>query len=192
MFVSLNGQRVPLTLGRWNASKAVQAQITCPNQLALVELVASSSLEEAANTLGVDVDKLRQRLDEAKQAVATARNLTDHDLPILDLIDDLGYSDEGAAQILGITLRQVRKRYWLARKRLRGRRHDELIADHIPQMSRRDFAAFELYHVLHYSTGRVARTLGLNRGHLCRRLEIVRELLRKHCQADSPTPDVKT
>ena len=190
MFVALNGQRIPLTLGRWNAAKAIQAGMTCTKNQALIDLVASSGLDEAAKELGVEPEKLRRKLDQAKAASCKARKLATADLPILDLIDELGYAPEKVAEILEIPLREVRGRYWRARNRLRTERHDEALARELPQLCQRDFMAFELHVVLNYSIGSAARILGLNRGHMVRRIQLVREILRTHCQAD--TPNAKT
>ena len=188
MFVTLDGRRVAFNLGRWNSAKAVTAHMDSAEDSALVDLVATSGINETAQALGLEPDQLCERLDQARESVAAARSIATNDLPIIDLIDDLGYSDERVAEVLEIPLRDVRRRYWAARKRLAGRRHDDVLVEAIPELSRRDFLAFELVHVLHYSIGRAATLLGLNRGHLCRRLAIVAELLRANCQAGDHNP----
>lgn len=189
MFVSLNGERVPLALGRWNASKAVES-LMCPESQALVELVKAHGIDGAAERLGVEPDQVRDKIDLARERVGEQKLLCQVDMSILDLIDELGYSDEATARTLKLPLREVRRRYWRARRRLRTKRHDEFIRERISHLSQRDFAAFEMHHVLGHSTGKVAKLLGLNRGHMVRRINRVRELLAAHCQAD--TPDAKT
>ena len=187
MIVSLDGQRIPLALGRWDASRAVECHMVDPIQRSLVELVEQSGLERAAEILELDIETLKERLDEAREAVESSRKLAREDLPILDMVYSLGYSEKTVADILGMTLSELRKRYWRARGQLRTKRHDEHLAEVIPNFCRRDFLAFEMHAVLNYSIGRIAKILGLNRGHLVRRINNIRELLRAHCQADTPS-----
>ena len=191
MFVRLNGERVRLTLGGWDARKALASHAENDDDKSLMELVDTHGIDEASRLLGKDPDELKRLFEVASEKVASSRHLDTNNLTIVDLIDGLGYSDEAAAEVLGIELRQVRKQYWLVRRRLNMRRHHEQLVESIPRLSLRDYAAFELVHVLNHSIGRVSRALGLNRGHLCRRLQKVRELLQTRLESDTPT-DVKT
>jgi DNA-directed RNA polymerase specialized sigma24 family protein len=187
MFVSLNGERVALTLGRWDARKAISDLVDCEKEQELIDLVATSGTTEAARLLGLTEAEVSRRNEISIVKVAKARRLTSKDLTIVDLIDDLGYTGEAAAEALEMPLREVRCRYWRARAKLRGQRHDETLCRHIPALNRRDYIAYELVHVLHYSIGRASRMLGLNRGHLCRRLQKVKQLLQTHVQPDTPS-----
>lgn len=184
LFVKLTGEHVDLKLGRWNAQRAVQLQMKSKRKSALVELVNSLGIDEAARTLGMERDQLAVKLDDAREEVAKSKHLSTADLPILDLIDDLGYTPQRVARLTRMEESEVRTRYWAARARLRVTRHDEILCKAIPDLNRRDFAAYELVFVLNYSIARAARVLRINRGHLCRRLHKVQELLREHCEQD--------
>jgi hypothetical protein len=185
MFVTLDGRRVEFRLGRWNSSKAIQARLS-PEDSALVDLAATEGISGLAKTLGVDAQELAVRFAHARAKVAKERDVAVEDLPIVDLIDELGYTSESVSEILAIPLREVRQRYWSARRKLMGRRHSDILAESITEFCKRDFAAFELVHVLNYSIGSAAKMLGLNRGHLCRRLNALSELLRQRCQTNTP------
>lgn len=184
MFVRLNGEKIPVTCGRWNPLKAVS--IHSPKHQGVIDLVASSGVAQAAKELGVSQDTLMRRLERAKREVCKEKLISSKDLVILDLLDDLGHTPEKVAEIFNIPIREVRRRYWRGRSRLQVPRHDDLIAKQLPELCKRDFLAFELHVVLNYSIGRTARLLGLNRGHMVRRIQKVRDLLREHCQADTP------
>ena len=191
MFVKLNGERVKLTLGGWDARKALASHAKSDDDRSLMELVDTHGIDEAARLLGKDSNELQRLYEIAAEKAATDRNVDTNNLTIIDLLDGLGYSDAAAAEVLGIEVKEVRKQYWLTRRRLGTRRHHEQLVESIPRLSLRDYAAFELVHILNHSIGRVSRALGLNRGHLCRRLQKVRELLQSRIQSDNP-PDVKT
>jgi DNA-directed RNA polymerase specialized sigma24 family protein len=191
MFVKLNGERVRLTLGGWDARKALVSHAENDDDKSIMELVETHGIDEASRLLGKDAEDVKKIFDLASEKAAASRHLDTNNLTIMDLIDGLGYSDSAAAQVLGIEVREVRKQYWIVRRRLNTRRHHEQLVESIPRLSLRDYAAFELVHVLNHSIGRVSRALGLNRGHLCRRLQKVRELLQSRLETDTP-PDVKT
>ena len=148
--------------------------------------MAASGLDGAAADLGISVVELKRRYEKAKRDAAKSRKLCLHDVPILELIDELGYSREAVAEMLDLPLKHVSRRYWSARRKLRSKRHDETIREAIPEISQRDFAAFELHVVLGYSSGRVSRILGLNRGHAVRCINRVKRLLADKLIADPP------
>ena len=187
----MNGERVRLTLGGWDARKALASHADNDDDRSLMELVETHGIDEASRLLGKDPDELKRIFEAASEKAALSRHLDTNNLTIVDLIDGLGYSDSAAAEVLGIELREVRRQYWLVRRRLNTRRHHEQLVESIPRLTLRDYAAFELVHVLNHSIGRVSRALGLNRGHLCRRLQKVRELLQTRLESDNP-PDIKT
>ena len=185
MFQTLDGQRVKLCLGRWNPTQALESKMDEKGRQ-LAELVASSGLGGAAADLGIPVAELQRRYEQAKQAAAKTRKLGLHDVPILELIDELGYSRKNVAEMLNLPVKLVSQRYWSARQKLREKRHDEIIREAIPEISQRDYAAFELHFVLGYSTGRVSRILSLNRGHVVRCINRVRRILADKLILDPP------
>lgn len=177
MFVSLNGQRVRLSLGRWDARKALANLVKCEKDQALIELVEAHGLHEAARLMGHEPAEVSRRLEVATEKVARDRRIAAKDLTVIDLIDDLGNTPDQVAEVLQMPLREVHSRYWRGRKRLAVQRHSDALVEGVEGLKLRDFMAFELVHVLNYSIGRAARQLGLNRGHLCRQLQKVRTLL---------------
>lgn len=106
---------------------------------------------------------------------------------ILDLVDELGYSPTDAAEVLGITVGELKRRYWATRDQMRTERHTAQYFDRIPNLIPRDMAALELVTRAGYSIGRAARVLGVNKGHLVRRVNITKEMLRCHLTPHTET-----
>lgn len=107
--------------------------------------------------------------------------LPPQDRGILTLIDSLGYTVAQTATLLKIKPGDVKRRYWRAKDKLRPPRliTEEFLAK-IPGLLARDVCALMLVESGDYSIGQAAVVLGINKGHLCRRLEMARELIRQH------------
>lgn len=107
------------------------------------------------------------------------RSLPTTERALMGMVERLGYTVPQAAQILGIDRATAHRKYWLARQKIRPTRtlRDTLL-DRTPELLPRDLCALEMVEVLEYSIGRAARVLGVNKGHLCRRLAIARALIK--------------
>lgn len=187
MFVNLNGQRIGISLGRWDARKALKKHITDPKAQALVDLVDESGIDEVANLLGTSPRQIEKRLKTVLETAAKSQRIALKDLTILELIDELGYSPEEVAESLLMPPTEVRSRYWRGRRRLRGTRHHEAILTAITEIRLRDYMAFEIIHVLGYSIRRASKVFDLNHGNLCRQVNRVQDFLKSAATSDPPT-----
>ncbi|MBS0205689.1 MAG: hypothetical protein JSS49_22535 [Planctomycetes bacterium] len=101
------------------------------------------------------------------------------DRAILRMVEDLGYSAPNAATLLKIDAAQVRAIVRRHRSKTNPAKQlrETLLAK--AQVWRRDFLALEMVEVMEFSIGDAAKLLKINKGHLCRRLERTRNLIRE-------------
>jgi DNA-directed RNA polymerase specialized sigma24 family protein len=102
------------------------------------------------------------------------------DRALMGMVERLGYSVPQAAEVLGISSTVAHRKYWQARQRLRPKKllRDELL-DRSPGLLPRDYLAIELVEVLGLSIGRAAKVIGINKGHLCRRIAIAKAIIQE-------------
>jgi DNA-directed RNA polymerase specialized sigma24 family protein len=96
------------------------------------------------------------------------------------MVERLGYTVAQAAQMLGLDRAAAHKKYWQARQKIRPSQVlRDVLLERSPELLPRDLCALELIEVLNYSIGRAAKILGVNKGHLCRRIAIAREIIKR-------------
>lgn len=107
------------------------------------------------------------------------RALPATDRALMGMVERLGYTVPQAAQMLQLDRATAHKKYWNARKKIRPTQVlRDVLLDRTPELLPRDLCALEMVEVLEYSIGRAARILGVNKGHLCRRIAIARNLIK--------------
>ena len=108
------------------------------------------------------------------------RNLPATERALMGMVERLGYTVPQAAAMLGLDRAAAHKKYWQARQKIRPSQVlRDVLLDRTPELLPRDLCALEMVEVLEYSIGRAARILGVNKGHLCRRIAIARNLIKQ-------------
>ena len=115
------------------------------------------------------------------------RHLPGKDRALMGMVEKLGYSMADAASILQIPVQAAHRRYWFLRTKVRPPTTlREKLLSRSPTLLARDLCALELVEVLDYSIGKAANVLGMNKGHLCRRIALARAAI---TEAGDPRSD---